>query len=152
MSLAELYALRRRDPAARLVAGATEIGVELNKRFKPFPSLISVEGVPELTRIVATPAEWRIGAAATLTAVEEALDGEYPSLAKMFAWFAARQIRNRATLGGNLVTASPIGDSAPVLLTLDASVVLASAEGERTVPLAEFSPGTVKPSCAPTRS
>ncbi len=137
-SLAELFALRSRHPEAKLIAGATEIGVELNKKFKKFPALISVEGVAELTSIVATPTEWRIGAGTTLTAVEEALAGEYPSIAKMLWVFAARQIRNRATLGGNLVTASPIGDSAPVLLTLDASVVLASTFGERTVPLAEF--------------
>ncbi|MBL9214893.1 MAG: xanthine dehydrogenase molybdopterin binding subunit, partial [Opitutaceae bacterium] len=80
-------------------------------------------------------------AAVTLTHLEEALGAEYPSLAKMLRVFAARAIRNRATLGGNLATASPIGDGAPVLLTLDAAVVLAAAQGERTVPLAEFFTG-----------
>jgi len=140
-SLAELFALKRENPEAKLVAGATEIGVELNKKFKKFPALISVEGVAELTRIASTASEWRIGAAVTLTAVEEALSSEFPSIAKMLAVFAARQIRNRATLGGNLVTASPIGDSAPVLLTLDASVVLASEAGEREVKLGDFFTG-----------
>ncbi len=137
-SLPGMFTLLETYPAAQLVAGATEIGVELNKKFKAFPLLISTEGVPELTRITATPEAWRIGAGATLTNVEEAIGGEYPSIAKMLRVFAARQIRNRATLGGNLVTASPIGDTAPVLLTLDASVVLATAKGERTVPLADF--------------
>ncbi|MES2695482.1 MAG: xanthine dehydrogenase small subunit, partial [Verrucomicrobiota bacterium] len=140
-SLDELFALKKKYGDARLVAGATEIGVELNKKCKKFPVLISTEGVAELTRIVATEKEWRLGAAATLTAIEETLGGEYPAVAKMLAGFAARQIRNRATLGGNLVTASPIGDSAPVLLTLDASVVLVSTLGERTVPLHEFFTG-----------
>ena len=140
-SLAALFALKQAHPAARLVAGATEIGVELNKKFKAFPLLISTEAVPELTRITKTAAAWHLGAAATLTNIEEALGNEFPSVAKMLRVFAARQIRNRATLGGNLVTASPIGDSAPVLLTLDASVVLASATGERTVPLADFFTG-----------
>ena len=137
-SLPGLFTLLDTHPTAQLVAGATEIGVELNKKFKAFPLLISTEGVPELTRITATAEAWRIGAGATLTNVEEVLGNEYPSIAKMLRVFAARQIRNRATLGGNLVTASPIGDSAPVLLTLDASVVLATAKGERTVPLSEF--------------
>ena len=137
-SLPGLFTLLETYPAAQLVAGATEIGVELNKKFKAFPLLISTEGVPELTRITATPEAWHIGAGATLTNVEEALGGEFPSITKMLRVFAARQIRNRATLGGNLVTASPIGDSAPVLLTLDASVVLVTARGERTVPLADF--------------
>jgi len=140
-SLPGLFTLLATYPAAQLVAGATEIGVELNKKFKAFPLLVSTEAVPELTRITATPEAWRIGAAAPLTNVEEALGGEFPSIAKMLRVFAARQIRNRATLGGNLVTASPIGDSAPVLLTLDASVVLTTAKGERTVPLAEFFTG-----------
>jgi xanthine dehydrogenase large subunit len=137
-SLPGMFTLLATYPAAQLVAGATEIGVELNKKFKAFPLLISTEGVPELTRITATTEAWHIGAGATLTNVEEVLGHEYPSIAKMLRVFAARQIRNRATLGGNLVTASPIGDSAPVLLTLDASVVLVTAKGERTVPLAEF--------------
>ena len=56
----------------------------------------------------------------------------------MLSVFGSRQIRNRATLGGNLVTASPIGDSAPVLLALEAQVVLASAAGERILPIDEF--------------
>jgi CO/xanthine dehydrogenase FAD-binding subunit len=64
---------------------------------------------------------WRIGAGATLTSIEEKVAAEYPSLAKMLRVFAARQIRNRATLGGNIATASPIGDSAPVLMSLDAT-------------------------------
>jgi len=141
VSLAALFALLRDHPSGRLVAGATEIGVELNKKFKACPFLISTEGVPELTRITSTPAAWHLGAAATLTAVEEAVAAEYPSLAKMLRVFASRQIRSRATLGGNLATASPIGDSAPVLMTLDAALVLISPAGERTVPVAEFFTG-----------
>ena len=75
------------------------------------------------------PATWRIGGAATLTDIEDTVAPEYPSLAKMLRVFASRGIRSRATMGGNLATASPIGDSAPVLLTLDASLVLASLQG-----------------------
>jgi xanthine dehydrogenase molybdopterin binding subunit/xanthine dehydrogenase small subunit len=140
-SLAELFALKAAHPDAKLVAGATEIAVEINKKFKKFPVLISTEGVPELTRISETPEAWRIGAGATLTAIEEKVAPEFPAMATMLRVFAARQIRNRATLGGNIATASPIGDSAPVLLTLDATLVLASAEGERTVALADFFTG-----------
>ncbi len=137
-SLATLFALKAAHPAAQLVAGATEIGVELNKKAQAFPLLISVEAVPELTQIVETPTAWRIGAGATLTNVEEALGAEFPSLQKMLSVYASRQIRNRATLGGNIATASPIGDSAPLLLTFDAALVLTSASGERTVPLQDF--------------
>src|SRR5690606_37389255 len=80
-------------------------------------------------------------AAVTLTAIEEQVAPHYPPLAKMLRVFAARQIRNRATLGGNLATASPTGDSAPVLLSLHASLVLASARGARTLTLADFFTG-----------
>ncbi len=140
-SLAQLLALKREHPDAQLVAGATEIAVLINKRFLNYPKLISTEAVPELLEVTSSPDEWTIGAAATLTAVEAKLNGDLPSFAKMLRLFASRQIRSRATLGGNLVTASPIGDSAPVLLSLDASVVLASETGERTVPLVEFFTG-----------
>ena len=140
-TLAELWALQAAQPTARLVAGATEIGVELNKKFKKFPVLISTEGVAELTQIIATPTAWRIGGGVTLTAIEEKVAPEYPSLAKMLRVFAARQIRNRATLGGNIATASPIGDSAPVLMSLDATLVLSAANGDRTVALADFFTG-----------
>ncbi len=136
-------------PDARLVAGATEIGVEINKKLASYPLLISTEGVPELTRIQRTAAAWQIGGAATLTAIEESMAPEYPSLARMLRVFASRGIRNRATMGGNIATASPIGDSAPVLLTLDASVVLASAHGERTVQMADFFLGYRKTALLP---
>ena len=140
-TLAQLLALKAAHPSARLVAGATEIGVELNKKAKAFPLLISTEAVTEMNRVVATPKEWRVGGAASLTNVEQALGAEYPSLQKMLAVFASRQIRSRATLGGNIATASPIGDSAPLLMTLDATVVLAAASGERTVSLVDFFTG-----------
>jgi len=140
-SLAELFEILRRHPDARLVGGATEIGVELNKKSKPFPLLISTESVAELTTITTSEEAWHLGAGANLTQIEEALAGEFPSMGKMLKVFASRQIRNRATLGGNLATGSPIGDSAPLLLTLDAQLVLASGEGERTVELAHFFTG-----------
>jgi xanthine dehydrogenase molybdopterin binding subunit/xanthine dehydrogenase small subunit len=148
-SLDELLALRAAHPEAELVAGATEIGVEINKKHKRFPFLISTEGVESLRKITATEGAWHVGGAATLTALEEALAGEYPLIDKMLWVFASRQIRNRATLAGNLVTASPIGDMAPVLLALDARIVLASREGERTLPLHEFFLGYRKTALRP---
>jgi xanthine dehydrogenase molybdopterin binding subunit/xanthine dehydrogenase small subunit len=140
-SLQELLALRKQHPDAELVAGATEIGVYINKRFSKYPLLISTEGVPELRAIRREDSHFSIGGGASLTALEEALGDELPMVRKMLWAFASRPIRNRATLAGNLVTASPIGDMPPVLLALDAQVVLASIAGERTVPLHEFFTG-----------
>jgi xanthine dehydrogenase molybdopterin binding subunit/xanthine dehydrogenase small subunit len=137
-SLAELLQLRKQFPEGRLIAGATEMGLEITKKYKHLPVLISVEGVAELRKLEETQSQWTIGGAATLTQIEEKLAGEFPELGDMLRVFGSRQIRNRATMGGNIVTASPIGDSAPVLLALDASVVLASVDGERILPIAEF--------------
>ncbi|MEY2479742.1 MAG: xanthine dehydrogenase large subunit [Verrucomicrobiota bacterium] len=137
-SLKDLFAAMAKHPEARLIAGATELGLDISKRFQKFPTLISVETIPELTEITCTKTEWRIGAAVTLTRINELLGAEFPEMGDMLYLFGSRQIRNRATMGGNLVTASPIGDSAPILLALDARVILASAKGERVLPIEKF--------------
>ena len=84
------------------------------------------------------PDGFDIGAALSLSEIERRLAGQVPLLDALFPQFASRLIRNGATLGGNLGTASPIGDTPPVLLALGASLVLASAAGDREVPLAEL--------------
>ncbi|HEU4532659.1 MAG TPA: xanthine dehydrogenase small subunit, partial [Polyangiaceae bacterium] len=141
-TLDELLRLRAEHPEAVLVAGATEVGVDVTKKARRFPLLVSTEGVDELRGVERTPAAFRVGGAATLTALEEGLGGELPAVDKMLWAFASRQIRNRATLAGNLVTASPIGDMAPLLLALDATIELASrARGRRELPLDEFFTG-----------
>ncbi|MEI9960058.1 MAG: FAD binding domain-containing protein [Limisphaerales bacterium] len=151
------------NPDARLIAGATELGLDITKRYKKFSTLISTEAVVELKEIKATETEWRIGAAVALTEIKNKLGEEFPMLGDMLRVFGSRQIRNRATMGGNLVTASPIGDSAPCLLALEAKVILArggdapspeggsaastlvdsreegvAATSERTLPIGEF--------------
>jgi xanthine dehydrogenase molybdopterin binding subunit/xanthine dehydrogenase small subunit len=138
VALTELWELLAVYPDAQLVAGATELGLKITKLFQSFPTLISLEGIAELTVLEPSATQWRVGAAVALTQVWEALGKEFPVLVSMLRWFGSRQIRNRATLGGNLATASPIGDSAPVLLALDASLVLESVSGARVVPLNEF--------------
>jgi xanthine dehydrogenase molybdopterin binding subunit/xanthine dehydrogenase small subunit len=146
----QLLELRAKHPEAALIAGATEIGVEINKKRSPYPFLISTEGVHELTLVEERDDAWRIGGAATLTAIEEKIGAEFPMLQKMLTVFASRQIRSRATLAGNLVTASPIGDNAPVMLALDASIELESlARGARIVPLSEFFLGYRKTALLP---
>jgi len=140
-TLEQALIFKSSHPDAAFIAGATELAVLINKRHVRYPVLISLDRIAALHEIHETPEAWHIGAGARLTDVEDALKGKYPALDSMLRWFASRQIRHRATLGGNLVTASPIGDSAPVLLALDASVVLVSHEGERIVRLSEFFTG-----------
>jgi xanthine dehydrogenase molybdopterin binding subunit/xanthine dehydrogenase small subunit len=133
-SLHGLLQALQRFPDGRLIAGATELGLDISKRFKEFPTLISVEAVSELRELRSTGSQWHIGAAVTLTEIEEKMADEFPALAAMLRVFGSRQIRNRATMGGNIVAASPIGDSAPVLLALDASVVLVALPGKGADP------------------
>jgi xanthine dehydrogenase small subunit len=123
------------------VAGATDLGVEVNLRHSRPPLVLAVDRLEELRTLAFDDGRVEIGAALTLSEVERGLDGAVPLLAQLFPQFASRLIRNAATLGGNLSTGSPIGDSAPVLLALDATVVLCSLDGEREVPLSEYYTG-----------
>ncbi len=125
-------------PDARLVAGSTDWGVELNIRHARAALSIGIDRLEELREFSFGPDRIDLGAALSLSEIETRLAGRVPLLADLFPVFASRLIRNGATLGGNLGTASPIGDAPPVLLALDASLVLASAEGEREVLLADY--------------
>jgi xanthine dehydrogenase small subunit len=144
-----LFALRERHPEARLVAGGTDLGIEVSKYFRTLPTVISVEGIPELRRISREATHWSFGAAATLTEIQEATRGGIPVLEKMLRVFASRQIRNRATIGGNLCTASPVGDLAPVLLALGARAVLCGPGGARSLPIDQFFVGYRRTALAP---
>jgi xanthine dehydrogenase small subunit len=141
------------EPEATVVAGSTDWGVDVNLKGARAMLVVAVDRLDELRGFVtgaSAPSSTsegggggtlRIGAALTLSEIERRLDGRLPLLAALFPQFASRLIRNGATLGGNLGTGSPIGDAPPVLLALEASVVLASADGERTVPLSEYFTG-----------
>jgi xanthine dehydrogenase small subunit len=128
-------------PDAQLVAGSTDWGVELNIRHRRAALTIGIDRLAELRTFTAGPDRVDIGAALSLSEAEERLAGRVPLLDQLFPQFASRLIRNGATLGGNLATASPIGDAPPVLLALDASLVLTSAAGEREVAVADYFTG-----------
>ncbi|MGB6570641.1 MAG: FAD binding domain-containing protein, partial [Trebonia sp.] len=117
----------------------------LNIRHARAALTIGIERLEELREFSFGPDRIELGAGLSLSEIESRLDGRVPLLSDMFPQFASRLIRNGATLGGNLGTASPIGDAPPVLLALDASLVLASVTGEgeveREVPLADYFTG-----------
>ena len=129
------------NPQARLVAGSTDWGVELNIRHSRAALTVGIDRLAELRALTVGSDKIDIGAALTLSEIERGLAGRVPLLAQLFPQFASRLIRNGATLGGNLGTGSPIGDSPPALLALDASLVLASRNGEREVKLSEYFTG-----------
>jgi xanthine dehydrogenase small subunit len=140
-SLAEALEVLAAEPDAQLVAGSTDWGVELNIRHARAGLTVGIDRIAELCEFAVSRDSIDIGAALSLSEIEARLDGRVPLLETLFPQFASRLIRNGATLGGNLGTASPIGDAPPALLALDASLVLASAAGEREVPLAAYFTG-----------
>ncbi len=148
-SLAEALELLVAHPEARMIAGGTDLGVEINKFGRSFPVLLSLAQVPELQTLQEATGVLELGAALPLTDLEVRLGNRLPLLTTMLHVFAARQIRNRATVGGSLGTASPIGDLAPALLAYDAALTLVSRGGERTLPLQDFFIGYRKTVLAP---
>jgi CO/xanthine dehydrogenase FAD-binding subunit len=135
----EALEMKAANPAARPIAGGTDLMVELNfDRSRP-------EAILDLTRV---PAEWgpedgrlRIGAGVTYTRLIEELGDRLPGLAIASRTVGSPQIRNRGTLGGNLGTASPAGDALPPLYAADAEVELESVRGTRRLPIADFVTG-----------
>ncbi|MDR7187857.1 xanthine dehydrogenase small subunit [Microbacterium sp. BE35] len=140
-TLGEALQLLRDEPEALAVAGSTDWGVDVNLRGARAPLVVAIDRLPELRGLEFTGDAVGIGAAVPLSEIEQSVGERVPLLAQLLPQFASRLIRNRATLGGNLGTASPIGDAAPALLALGASVVLVSAGGEREVDLADYFTG-----------
>ncbi|MCK7545354.1 xanthine dehydrogenase small subunit [Marinobacter bryozoorum] len=137
-TLAELRELRRNFPDSRLVAGSTDLALEITQQLKALPHLISVERVDELKGCTQEGDELVIGAAATYQQFRGPLSALWPAFDPMVERLGSLQIRNRGTLGGNIANASPIGDMPPPLIALDATLVLDGPDGDRRLPLEDF--------------
>jgi xanthine dehydrogenase small subunit len=137
-NLTDCLQLLAEHPDSVLIAGGTDLVVESNLRDRRFPVLISVEALAELRQFHDDEEAVTLGAGLSLSEIGEQWTGAPAVLAEWLRLFASPLIRHRATLGGNLATASPIGDAAPLLLALDATVQIANTEGHRSIPLSEF--------------
>jgi CO/xanthine dehydrogenase FAD-binding subunit len=148
-SLGEALELRLARPEATPVAGGTDLMVEVNAgRVRPV-ELLDLSHVEELRTWRRDDGVVFLGAGVTFARIETELTG-FPPLVEAARSVASRQIRNRATIGGNLATASPAGDSIPVLAAYGADIVAASARsGTRRIPLGEFLVGPKRTSLAP---
>jgi CO/xanthine dehydrogenase FAD-binding subunit len=138
----EALEMKAAEPAAKPIAGGTDLMVELNfDRVRP-QAILDLTRVPELTRWAPEDGRLRIGAGVTYTRLIAELGDRLPGLAIASRTVGSPQIRNRGTVGGNLGTSSPAGDGLPPLFASDAAVAVASAGGgERRVPVAEFVTG-----------
>ncbi len=137
-SIESLAALREALPQARLVAGATDVGLWVNKQHRDLGDVILLGRVAALREMANADGLLRIGAGVPLEDAWQALVAEVPELRELWLRFASPPVRHAGTLGGNIANGSPIGDGAPALMALDAVVVLRQGERQRRVPLASF--------------
>jgi len=137
-TVAELADLLQKNPAASLLAGGTDIGLWVTKQYRTLQRIIYTGRVQGLADITLSDDVLEIGAAVTLSDAMPVLDVHFPQLHDLFARFASPPIRNAGTLGGNVANGSPIGDSMPALLVLDAQLLLRKGSATRELPLDQF--------------
>ncbi len=125
-------------PDATIVAGGTDVGLWVTKQIRDLGTIIHIGGIRDLAGITHTNGQITIGAATTVTDAAEVLAPLYPDLGELFRRYGSEQVRNSATLGGNIANGSPIGDSMPALIALDATLVLQRGGVTREMPLEDF--------------
>lgn len=138
LSLAALREVLAAQPQARLVAGSTDLALEITQQLKSLPQMVSVEQVAELKLLEQDDENLTIGSALTYAQFGPLLNQYWPAFAPMLERLGSLQIRNRGTLGGNIGNASPIGDMPPPLIALGADIQLDSAAGSRWLALEDF--------------
>ena len=149
-SLEEACNLLATHPSASLLAGGTDFMVEVNYSGRRPTSVIAIDRVPELTGWRQRNGHVEMGAAMTYAEMEHPLFAAYvPALAQAARTVGSPQIRNAGTLGGNLATASPAGDTLPPLAALDARITICSVRGSREVGLDELITGPKQNTLAP---
>ena len=132
---------RASHPKALIVGGSTDAGLWVTKRHDHYPKIIDVSRVHELLELTESATEISIGAAVPLSRAFECLGRHFPRAKDYFNRYAGLPIRESATLGGNIATGSPIGDSMPLLIALNASISLQSLTEKRRCAIEEFYTG-----------
>ncbi|NHN85548.1 xanthine dehydrogenase small subunit [Acetobacter musti] len=134
----ELAVTLMADPASRIVAGATDVGLWVTKLGRTLPHVVFIGHIPELRKITVTEDGATIGAAVTWSEAEAPLCAVYPEMRDTLRRVAARPVRNSATLCGNIANGSPIGDGPPLLIAADAELILRRGDKKRRIPLEGF--------------
>jgi len=134
----QLKALLQDYPDACLWAGGTDVGLEITQRFKQFDTIICLNRITALAQTQALDEQLWLGAGVTYSQAEHELADLFPSFAQLLHRIGSRQIRNMGTLGGNIANASPIGDTPPVFLALNATLEIDGNHGRRDVAIDDF--------------
>lgn len=133
-TLAEALAFKATHPDCTILAGGTDLGVQVNKGTRALGTILSLAAIPDLNGIRIDADTLTAGANTTLTDLERAARDDYPELYPMLARHGSPLIRNAGTLAGNIANGSPIGDALPALYALNAELEVASSRGGTGVP------------------
>jgi len=136
--LAACWSVQKRLADAQLIAGSTDVGLWINKEHRRFSNVIDLSRIRELRGIHQSQDALEIGAATTVAEALTALGALSEDLETLLRRFGSTQVRAQATVGGNIANGSPIGDLAPALIALDATLTLAGPLGSRSMPLENF--------------
>ncbi|TPW26627.1 xanthine dehydrogenase small subunit [Pararhizobium mangrovi] len=136
--LDDLAAVLEENPDATIVSGATDVGLWVTKDLRDISPAVFVRHLPEMHRIEETDEGVRLFGCVTYTEAFSVLSKRYDGFQRLLERFGGEQIRNMGTIGGNIANGSPIGDSPPTLIALDAELTLRKGAERRTIPLEDF--------------
>jgi len=134
----ELAAWYAAHPDAVLIAGATDVGLWVTKQLRDLPKVAFLHACADLQKIERDGDRLRVGAGVTIAALRKAVSGTHPGFAELLRRFASEQVRQAATLGGNIANGSPIGDTPPALIAMGAVLHLRHGDTRREIPLEDF--------------
>jgi xanthine dehydrogenase small subunit len=126
------------NPDATLIAGATDVGLWVTKGLRDLPKVAFLAGVRDLRQVERRGDLLHIGAGVTIAELRQVVSPLIPSLGELFRRYASEQVRNAATIGGNIANGSPIGDGPPALIALGATLHLRRGDEMRRMPLEAF--------------
>jgi xanthine dehydrogenase small subunit len=140
-TLAEALRLRKLYPQAIVISGSTDVTLRQSKKKEFLPQVIDLSGIAELQHAIENDEQYQFGAGMTLEHLKTFSIDRLPALHNLLSVFGSLQIRNMATLGGNIGSASPIGDLLPLMMAYGATIKLRSENTERNLPIEDFISG-----------
>jgi len=133
--------LKEKHKNAVITSGSTDLVLKVTKRKEKIAKIIDISSIDELQGISETNEAYIFGAGTKIEDIYQFSKQKLPAFAEILSRFGAKQIRNRATIGGNVATASPIGDVTPILFALSAKIITKSSENQRTININNFITG-----------
>ena len=137
-TILELKKVLKKNPDAKLLSGGTDLSLEITKSRKEIKKIIYLNSIKELDFIYTKKNEIEVGAGTSLLKFEKIIKKYYPDFNTILKRYGSVQIRNVGTIAGNIATASPIGDTLPILLSLDTKIILDGPKKREIIPLNKF--------------